>query len=276
MDWSFVVQVGLPIVFMAFVAEYFDSTLGMGYGTSLTPILLLFGFQPMQIVPSILLSELFTGIAAGFVHHTMGNVILFPQRRMGYKRQLNFTANLREYLPLHLKISLLIAFCSMIGTFGAVILAVELPTFIVKLYIAVLIFSMGILILITQKLTFKFSWKKIVGLSVVASFNKGISGGGYGPIITSGQLLAGINGKNAVGITSFAEGLTCFVGLIVYVFITESIDWTLAPFLVIGGLLSVPFSGFTVKKLRTDKLRLIIGCCTIALGMLTLGKLLIK
>ena len=43
MEWTFILQVGLPIVFMAFVAEYFDSSLGMGYGTSLTPILLLLG-----------------------------------------------------------------------------------------------------------------------------------------------------------------------------------------------------------------------------------------
>ena len=48
----------------AFLCEYVDSTLGMGYGTTLTPIFLLMGFSPMQIVPSILLSELISGILA--------------------------------------------------------------------------------------------------------------------------------------------------------------------------------------------------------------------
>jgi len=45
------------LVIGAFICEYVDSTLGMGYGTTLTPVLLLVGFAPMQIVPAILLSE---------------------------------------------------------------------------------------------------------------------------------------------------------------------------------------------------------------------------
>jgi len=40
---------------LAFVCEFIDSSLGMGYGTSLTPILLLMGFHPLQVVPAVLL-----------------------------------------------------------------------------------------------------------------------------------------------------------------------------------------------------------------------------
>ena len=42
---------------LTLVAEYIDSTLGMGYGTSLTPILLLLGYSPAQVVPAVLFSE---------------------------------------------------------------------------------------------------------------------------------------------------------------------------------------------------------------------------
>jgi len=277
MEWSFILQIGLPIVLMAFVAEYFDSTLGMGYGTSLTPILLLLGYQPMQIVPCILLSELFTGIFAGLIHNKMGNVHLFTGEKHDFRNsQLNFISNLKSYLPKDLKIALLIAMCSMVGTVAAVIIAVSLPKFYVKLNIGILILTMGLLILITSKKVFKFSWKKIIGLSVVASFNKGMSGGGYGPVVTSGQLLSGVDGKSAIGITSFAEGLTCLVGLIMYISMNQAIDWTLAPFLVVGGMLSVPLSGITVKRMKTEKLRVIIGIVTVGLGLLALGKIFIK
>ena len=44
----------LFIVPLAFVCEFIDSTLGMGYGTSLTPILLLMGLEPLQVVPAVL------------------------------------------------------------------------------------------------------------------------------------------------------------------------------------------------------------------------------
>jgi hypothetical protein len=65
---------------MAFLAELVDSTLGMGYGTTLTPLMMLiFGLEPLQIVPAVLLSELITGLAAGFSHHSFGNVTLAPR-----------------------------------------------------------------------------------------------------------------------------------------------------------------------------------------------------
>ena len=49
---------------LAFVCEFIDSSLGMGYGTSLTPLLLLMGFEPMQVVPAVLFSEFVSGFTA--------------------------------------------------------------------------------------------------------------------------------------------------------------------------------------------------------------------
>ena len=54
------IGLGIPIFLAAFIAEYFDSSLGMGYGTTLTPVLLFMGYTPMQIVPAVLLSEMIT------------------------------------------------------------------------------------------------------------------------------------------------------------------------------------------------------------------------
>ena len=63
---------------------------------------------------------------------------------------------------------------------------------------------------------YPFSWWRIGGLGTLAAFNKGISGGGYGPLVTAGQVLSGIRGRNAVGITSLAEGVTSIVGFGIY------------------------------------------------------------
>jgi len=275
MDWSFTVHTGLLIVLLAFIAEYFDSTLGMGYGTSLTPILLIMGFEPMQIVPCILLSELITGLGASVMHDQLGNVNLFPREIKNIKiNRLSFLRDIRKYLPDHLKIGLLIGICSIIGAVAAVYLAVNLPKFLIKLYIGILITLMGILILLTSGSKLRFSWSKIIILSIIASFNKGISGGGYGPVVTSGQLLSGVNSKNAIGITSFAESLTCLVGLMVYLLLKNSVDWKLAPFLILGGILSIPVSGITVKKMKMIGLKNLIGVVTLFLGLFTLYKIL--
>jgi len=270
--------IGILIIIIAFISEYVDSTLGMGYGTTLTPILLLFGFSPLQVVPSILLSELITGLLAGFTHHSVGNVELRPKTMSPKKiydaiKKFGIFESFKRGIPLHLKIALLIASCSIIGTLLAVFIAVNIPKFYLKLYIGILILSIGLVILLTLNKNFGFSWKKITGLSLIASFNKGISGGGYGPVVTGGQLLSGVDGENAVGITSLAEGLTCIVGVIAYFLTQKIIDWILAPYLIIGAVISVPLSVLTVKRIKTKRLRMIIGIITLILGIVTIGKI---
>jgi len=269
--------IGITIIIAAFFCEYIDSTLGMGYGTILTPLLLIMGFNPLQVVPAILLSELITGLLAGFTHHKAGNVNFKPKSTniffiMKKLKELGYVESFKRGIPLHLKVALLLALCGIIGTIAAVFIAVNIPSLWLKLYIGFLVLIIGCMILFTINKKYAFSWKKITGLGLIASFNKGISGGGYGPVVTGGQLLAGVKGRSAVGITSLAEGLTCMVGVITYLLTKSIIDWTLAPYLIIGGVLSVPLSAITVKRVKTKKLKLIIGLATIALGAFTIIK----
>ena len=104
---------GICIVIIAFLAEYMDSTLGMGYGTTLTPLLLLLGFEPLQVVPAILLSELLTGLLAGFTHHSVGNVDFRPKtmnigKILKALKELGIFESFNRGIPTHLKIVLLI------------------------------------------------------------------------------------------------------------------------------------------------------------------------
>ena len=269
-------------IFLAFIFEYMDSTLGMGYGTTLTPVLLIMGYEPLQVVPVVLISELFSGLLAGFLHHREGNVDFKPKviclpeiarelKGFGYLRIL------RDSFPRHLKVALILAVCSIVGTVLAVFVALNIPKLWVKLYIGALVLAMGVTILICFNKKFSFSWKKIVGLGLLASFNKGISGGGYGPIVTSGQILSGVEGKSAVGITSLAEGLTCAVGIITYIFVSKNpLDLTLAPYIAVGAILAVPFSAKSVKKISEKKLKFAIAVLTIILGAVTIYKTVVK
>lgn len=250
-------QISLLILLFAFICEYIDSSLGMGYGTTLTPLLLIMGYRPLQVVPAVLLSELVTGLTAAFLHHRFKN--------SNFKLKSDDT-----------KIALIMAGCSVVGTLAAIVIALNLPILYVKLYISLLVLTMGVIILVTLNRKFLFSWKKIVSLGLLASFNKGLSGGGYGPVVTSGQILSGVNMKNAIGITSLAEGLTCLVGVIAYLLFTNhTIEWDLAPSLVLGALLSVPLAAYTVKKFKGKHLRTVVGWATLALGLVSLGKIIL-
>jgi len=271
----------LFLVVFAFTCEYMDSTLGMGYGTTLTPVLLIMGYEPMQVVPAILISELFSGVLAGVFHHKEGNVNFKPKSinlSVILKRikSLGFMESFRRGIPLHLKVVLLLSACSVIGTVLAVFLALNIPKFWIKLYIGVLVLSMGIIIMICFNKQFNFSWQKIAGLGLLSSFNKGISGGGYGPVVTSGQILSGVEGKSAVGITSLAEGLTCAVGITMYSLMArDALDFQLMPFILVGAILSVPFSAKSVKKINAKRLKMAIAVLTIILGLGTIFKVIL-
>lgn len=236
---------------IAFVCETIDSSLGGGYGTILTPVLFFMGYEPIEIVPLILVSEMFTGLGAGVFHHVAGNVDLRPGSKL-------FT------------IGLIMGLCAIAGSTIAVYSAFNLPKNVIKGYIAFLIVSLGLFNLLSLRTTFQFSWKKIVGLGFLASFNKGLSGGGYGPLIVGGQILSGLSPRNAVGITSFAEGLTCVVGIITYSAFSGSLlnlDWALGGALLAGAMLSVPFSVNLVKVIDEHLLRSLIAWTITILGL---------
>ena len=268
------------IILLAFVCEYMDSTLGMGYGTTLTPIFMLMGFSPLEIVPAILVSELVTGLLAGILHHREGNVNFKPLNHDYLKihnliHPIRFYQSVKKSFPMHLKIALLFGLCSMVGAVLAVFVAFNIPKFWLKMYIGILVLSMGILILVFFRRKIPFSIARITGIGLLASFNKALSGGGYGPLVTAGQMLSGVEGKNAVGITSVAEAMTCLVGVLLYWFIpNDRISWTLAPYIVIGAVLSVPLSAKSVKIMNPKTLKLAIAVLTIILGAVTIYKTL--
>jgi len=278
------IQMIIAIMIIAFFCEYMDSTLGMGFGTTMTPVLMLLGFSPFQIVPAILLSELFTGVLSGSMHHREGNVnfhfkVLNFQRIAGsIKLPKPLDPDYHTYgiqVSTHLKTVILLLSATMIGASSAVFTARVLPTKWISLYISVMVIAMGVLILICFNSQFKYSWKKIIGLGLLASFNKGLTGGGYGPLVVSGQLLSGVEGKNAIGITSLAEGITCALGVLIYFFTANnSIDWRIAPIIIAGAVFSVPFSVKSVKIMNPKLLKVLIAVLTIILGVVTLLKTL--
>jgi uncharacterized membrane protein YfcA len=228
----------------------------MGYGTTLTPILLAMGYQPLEIVPLVLCSEAVTGLLAGIFHHEFGNMDL----RIGTR---------------DLKTALVLTGCSVVGVLAASTIAINLPSWVVKVYIGLLVLGLGVVILFRKQKEGEFSWRRIVGVGLLAAFNKGISGGGYGPVVTSGQVLSGVRGRTAVGITSLAEGVASVAGFAFYFFSGVQLNTNLLVGLVGGAVLSVPFSAYIVSRLPAGKLTYVIGGLSTALGGYTLARLLI-
>ena len=74
---------------------------------------------------------------------------------------------------------------------AAVFLALNVPQYWLKAIIAIIIFSVGIVTLATFRRRLRYRPAVLIALGAVAAFNKGLSGGGYGPLVTARQMVIG-------------------------------------------------------------------------------------
>jgi len=243
----------LYMVLLAFFLEIADASFGGGYGTILTPLLLLMGLESTSVVPAVLVSQLAGDFLASFFHHEFRNVDLSTGGKA-------------------FKAAVALAVLGSAGCIVSVVVAVNLPKVYLNLYIGMLAAAIGFLMLAVRNGKWGFSWGRLAFVGSIAAFNKGISGGGYGPVITGGQILTGVEPKSAIGVTSLSEGVTCIVAVLSYLAAGRSIDWSLAMLLAIGVSLSTPVSAYLVRKMRSGTLKLTTALLTLALGLLTILK----
>jgi uncharacterized membrane protein YfcA len=128
----FRIELALGLAMAAFVCEYFDSSLGMGYGTTLTPLLIILGFSVRNIVPAVMFSQMVAGFAAGAAHHTLGNVTFNRRSRDTH-------------------IMLALASCSLIGSALAVAFISRVPEQYQRLWVGFLILAIGLFMLATRR-----------------------------------------------------------------------------------------------------------------------------
>ena len=255
---------------VALLCEYMDASIGMGYGTTLTPLLLLMGFSPLEVVPAVLLGQLVGGVAGGLTHHRVGNINLDFRPDEEVKKRLWGLG----YLPRSLdsKVILVLAACGAVGAVVGVLFAVSIPEAVLRTYIGVMLLGIGMVILWRRSRRSTFSWKGLIGVGLLSSFNKGSSGGGYGPLVTAGQLIVGRAARNSVGSTTVAEVIVCLVGFASYLVVKGDIYWALAVATGAGSVVAAPFAALTVKRVNSNRLKFVIGVATVLLGALTLAR----
>lgn len=242
---------------ISFGCELVDSSLGMGYGTLLTPTALLLGYDPAEIIPTILVSELFTGFSAAYFHEQIKNV------------DWSFTG-------VHLQRALLLMVGSVLGVIIGVTVSFAFHKESLLLIIGTIIFLSGLFVIILSNRIIEYKNWKMILLSITAAFNKSISGGGYGPLITSGQILSGIKGKSAVGITALTEGFTCLLAVLLFGLKGAHIHYNIFLPMFVGALLSIPFSVTAVSLSKDTHLKFACGLLTMTLGILTVYKALAR
>ena len=159
------------------------------------------------------------------------------------------------------------------ATIFAVFLAIELDKTIINTYIGILVLCVGILMLLNRN--YKFSWKKIGVIGTISSFNKSISGGGFGPLITAGQVVSGRDTKNSIATALACEAPICIAGLITYFLLsTVSIDFYILSLALITGAIPATIVGaFTTKQIKNEnRFKQLTGAFIVFLGLFVLLK----
>lgn len=245
------------ILCMALLYEFIDAALGQGYGTLGSPTMILFGFTSKLVVPAMLFSQVVGDFSSAFFHHRFKNAdfsgLWSPDSKRAYVITLSGTVG--------------VVLASYLG-------ASLIPKDIITTYIGLVVLIMGILIL--SGITLKFTWKKLCFLGAISAFNKGISGGGYGPVVAGGQTVIGVGTKNSIGITDLAEGPICIAGFLIWT-IMKGIPLGELDMLIplsIGALIAPALGAYVTYKLPLKTLKKLLGLTIVILGILTLAKVL--
>ena len=257
------------IVILAFLFETMDSCAGMGFGTGLTPLLFVLGYEPLQVVPILLVSEAITGFTSGFFHQEFGNV------------NINIKKPISRETKVMLNIAIFGCFAILISVF-LTYYAIQVNKTLIKTYVAILVIIMGIIAMIKLRAkTTNYKPKLLTFFSALAGFNKGIGAGGYGPVVMLGQIFSGIYEKTATAITSLSEGIVSVAGVGAFVLIPViskqpiEIDFLLLPSVFTGGFLAALISPYLVRIFPNKIWKIVIPVYALSIGIYVILQLYI-
>ncbi|MCJ7816407.1 MAG: TSUP family transporter [Candidatus Aenigmarchaeota archaeon] len=252
LTWMVMVEIAI----LAWILECIDSATGQFFGTLGSPILILIGFSPAIVVPSILLSQAMGGIIATYFHNKYKN------------------ADFSNTKTLDIKKVYIVVICGIIGVIIGAMLGLKVSKDVLTTFIGVVVLSMGIVIISGVRI--KFTWPRMMVLGTVAGGLKVTSGGGYGPTMTGGQVIISSEGKNAIGVTDFAEFPICLAGFILWATISQSLPplGILIPMCIGASLAPMVGCWLTYKLHNTRKLNFLLGIIILILGILCLSKVL--
>ena len=274
---EFTLALFIAVLLVALVCQYISISVGTGYGIILTPLLLILGFAPLQVVPAVLFSQFTGGMVGSVLHHRLGNIELGSKR----DRQSSAKGRLGRLdclLPRSndARVIAILAVFGVVGVLVGVFTAVSIPQTVLEAYIGAVVLGVGLLVLVRRNRQSTFSWRSLTAIGLLGGFNKGISGGVYVVLAAGGQIIVGRETRSALGSTTVAVTIVCAAGFIGYLLLGGDIYWMLLAAASIGSVVAAPFAALTVRKVAAKKLKLAIGLVTTTLGIATLVRTFIS
>ncbi|UEG48998.1 sulfite exporter TauE/SafE family protein [Ferruginibacter lapsinanis] len=239
------------MLLVGFLAEIVAGSMGMGYGVICTTILLILNVPPPVISASIHSAESFTSAAGTISHWQLGNI--------------------NKKLVKSLAIPAII---------GAVIGAISLSYVgekyakMTKPFLAAYTMYLGIRILQNA-----FAKKDINGikrktnitaLGLIGGFIDSFGGGGWGPLVTGTFIKNGRTPRYVIGSSTSAKFILTVASAITFIFTIGIHHWNIVAGLLLGGIVTAPFSAMLTAKLPVKKMFVAVGIVVICCSLITL------
>ncbi|AHF16569.1 ABC transporter permease [Niabella soli DSM 19437] len=241
------------MLLVGFLAEIVAGSMGMGYGVICTTILLMLNVAPPIVSASIHSAESFTTAAGSISHFKLGNV--------------------------NKKLTKALAIPAVIGAvIGALTLSYlgERDARITKPFIAAYTLYLGVRILMNtfNKKKKKITSKKtnITALGLAGGFIDSFGGGGWGPLVTGTFIKNGRSPRYVIGSSTVAKFILTLTSAITFVFTLGIQHWNIVAGLLIGGIVTAPFSAMLTSKLPTKKMFVVVGVLVITMSLITIYK----
>jgi uncharacterized membrane protein YfcA len=246
------------MVLVGFLAELVAGSMGMGYGVMCTTILLILNVPPPIISASIHSAESFTSATGSISHYKLGNV--------------------NKRLTKHLAIPAVIG-----AVAGAIALtyAGEKYAKLTKPFIATYTLYLGIRILqnafrkkepVTNGNGLARPQKKkinITTLGLIGGFIDSFGGGGWGPLVTGTFIKNGRTPRYVIGSSTVAKFILTFASAVTFIFTVGIHHWNIVAGLLLGGIVTAPFSAMLTAKLPIKKMFIAVGIVVIICSLIS-------
>ncbi len=241
------------MLLVGFSAEVVAGSMGMGYGVICTTILLVLNVPPPVISASIHSAESFTSAAGSISHWQLGNI--------------------------NKKLVKSLAIPAIIGAvIGALLLTYvgERYAKMTKPFIAFYTMYLGVRIIQNAFNSKDNSFKKkkvnITFLGLIGGFIDSFGGGGWGPLVTGTFIKNGHTPRYVIGSSTFAKCILTVASAITFIFTIGIHHWNIVAGLLIGGIVTAPFSAMLTSKLPTKKMFIAVGIVVIFCSLITVYK----
>ncbi len=239
------------MLLVGFGAELVAGSMGMGYGVICTSLLLMLNVPPPVVSASIHSAEAFTSAAGTISHWQLGNI--------------------------NKKLAKALALPAIIGAVtGALLLTYVGHKYekMTKPFIAAYTIYLGVKILQNAFKKKQVSHQKkksnITALGLVGGFIDSFGGGGWGPLVTGTFIKNGHTPRFVIGSSTFAKCILTVASAITFIFTMGIHHWNVVAGLLIGGIVTAPFSAMLTSKLPTKRMFIAVGIVVILCGLVTI------